>query len=140
MFNDKYCFCLINIYCNGNENRTKRNSRDATNPKPWDLLSHGLDLNLDLDLVWTLVWICYQEFGFGFGFDIKDLDLVWIWLCWNHKFRRRKTDVFITKSKSICKICTNPKSKPNPNLIQIVDTKSKVEPKSRLQIQTRAQI
>jgi hypothetical protein len=50
--------------------------RDATNPKTWDLLSHGLDLNLDLDLVWTLVWICYQGFGFEFGFDIKDLDLV----------------------------------------------------------------
>jgi hypothetical protein len=69
--------------------------RDAINPKPWDLLSHGLDLNLDLDLVWTLVWICYQRFGFGFGFGVKDLDLVWIWLCWNHKFTRRKTDLFI---------------------------------------------
>ncbi len=47
-------------------------SRDATNPKLWDLLSHGLDLTLDLDLVWIRVWICCQ--GFGFGLDLVMLE------------------------------------------------------------------
>ncbi len=43
--------------------------RDATNPRPWDLL------RVDLDLVWIRVWICNVRFGFEFAFVMQDLNL-----------------------------------------------------------------
>jgi hypothetical protein len=40
-------------------------TRDATNPNVWGLTSLGLDLKLDLDLIWVQVWICSLDLGIG---------------------------------------------------------------------------
>jgi hypothetical protein len=49
--------------------------RVATNSKPWDLTGASLNLNLDLNLVWTRFGI--ENVGFGYGRFGLGLDWVW---------------------------------------------------------------